>query len=379
MVDFSPFWTYSKWTDSVNTLLPFKMLTTTQILESIEPGEWFASIGMKDTEMIIQHVQFLSLKVNWDKSNLNPWQQRVFVGISRDSQLVMASLSHQRVMKLSSLAQSFHLNRRMKLIQFQQLMGMIAAAATVIPLGLLRARPLQRLVNSANLHPKLDRHVRMRVTQICIQMLRPWKNKRLLSQGAPLGNISARRSVITTDASLMGWGAIWEGRSVRGFWEPPWTLEHINVLELRAVYLSLRAFLPSLQNKHVLVKYNMSALYHIKHRWKRNSKAVNIPGVTNKAADLLSRTGPLPRECGKICMGTVQYGEDRSVCNSRDSSLQSMVLPEQPGRSNGISRMAGQVVVCFSFSTFDSLGAQEGSTVSSQSLACGPKPKKHWF
>ncbi len=28
--------------------LPFKMLTTTQILESIEPGEWFASIDMKD-------------------------------------------------------------------------------------------------------------------------------------------------------------------------------------------------------------------------------------------------------------------------------------------------------------------------------------------
>ncbi len=48
------------------------MLTTTQILESIEPGEWFASIGTKDTEMVIQHVQFLSLKVNWDKSNLNP-------------------------------------------------------------------------------------------------------------------------------------------------------------------------------------------------------------------------------------------------------------------------------------------------------------------
>ncbi len=207
------------------TLLPFKMLTTTQILESIEPGEWFASIGMKDTEMVIQHVQFLSLKVNWDKSNLNPWQQRVFVGISLDSQLVMASLSPQRVMKLSSLAQSFHLNKRMKLIQFQQLMGMIAAAATVIPLGLLRARPLQRWVKSANLHPKLDRHVRMRVTQICIQMLRPWKNKRLLSQGAPLGNISARRSVITTDASLMGWGAIWKAglSEVSGNLPGPWS------------------------------------------------------------------------------------------------------------------------------------------------------------
>ncbi len=40
------------------------------------------------------------------------------------------------------------------------------------------------------------------------------------------------------------------------------------------------------------------------------------------------------------------------------------------------SRMAGRVVVCFSSSTFDSLGAQEGSTGSSQSFACGPKMAK---
>ncbi len=131
---------------------------------------------MKDTEMVIQHVQALGLKVNWDKSNLNPRQQTLFVGISLDSQLMMASLSPQRVIKLSSLAQSFHLSRRMKLIQFQQLLGLIKAAVTVIPLGLLRARPLQRWVNSANLHPKLDRHVRIRVTRRCIQMLCPWKS-----------------------------------------------------------------------------------------------------------------------------------------------------------------------------------------------------------
>ncbi len=116
----------------------------------------------------------------------------------------------------------------------------------------------------------------------------------------------------------MGWGAVWEGRSVRGFWEPPWTFEHINVLELSAVHLSLRAFLPSLQNKRVLVRMdNMSAVYHINHQAGTRSarclqvtkkllswsslkllslKAVYIPGVVNKAAYLLSRTGPLSGE-----------------------------------------------------------------------------------
>lgn len=85
----------------------------------------------------------------------------------------------------------------MKLIQFQKLSGMVAAAATVIPL--LRAHPLQQWVNRFKLHPKFDRHVRVRVTRRCIQMLHPWKNKRLPSHRVPLGNIPARQSVITSD------------------------------------------------------------------------------------------------------------------------------------------------------------------------------------
>ncbi len=105
----------------------------------------------------------------------------------------------------------------------------------------------------------------------------------------------------------------------------------------------------------------------------RSYEQSSRPAVSNWTS---SERVASPSRSGKICMGTIQYGEDQSVCNGRDSSLQSMVIPEQPGRSNGISRMAGRVVVCFSSSTFDSLGAQEGSTVSSQSLACGPKIAK---
>ncbi len=145
---------------------------------------------------------------------------------------MMASLS-QRVIKLPGLAQSFHLNRRMKLIQFQQLLGMITAAATVIPLGLLRAHPLQRWVNSANLHPKLDRHVRMRVARRRIPDVTPLEEQEVT---ITRGSFREHPSEVVCDDNrcLSDWmGVVWEGRSVRGLWEPPWTLEHINVLELR--------------------------------------------------------------------------------------------------------------------------------------------------
>ncbi|MGH0153369.1 UNVERIFIED_CONTAM: hypothetical protein FKN15_043919 [Acipenser sinensis] len=61
------------------------------------------------------------------------------------------------------------------------------------------------------------------------------------------------RQVMTTDASNLGWGAVWEGRGVDGTWLGRWTSLHINILELQAVLLSfpqiplLLAFLEGVQ------------------------------------------------------------------------------------------------------------------------------------
>ena len=72
---------------------------------------------------------------------------------------------------------------------------------------------------------------------------------------------------MSTDASQTGWGAVWEGRTVRGHWEHQWDKEHINVLELRAIHLGLRALLPFIQGKHVLVRTdNRSAVYYVNHQ-----------------------------------------------------------------------------------------------------------------
>ena len=56
-----------------------------------------------------------------------------------------------------------------------------------------------------------------------------------------------------TNASLVGWGAHLGDLSVSGQWSVQWSKEHINVLELQAVWLALKSFHQVISGCHVLL------------------------------------------------------------------------------------------------------------------------------
>ena len=129
-----------------------------------------------------------------------------------------------------------------------------------------------------------------------------------------------RRQVVSSDASLVGWGAVHEGKGVSGLWHGPWLAQHINVLELQAIHLALLHFLPVLQDRHVLMRkradstvaaayinrqgglgsLRLCRLARIILEWAhpqfKSLRATYVPGRENLAADRLSRGGPLPGE-----------------------------------------------------------------------------------
>ncbi|XDV46682.1 hypothetical protein PO909_014524 [Leuciscus waleckii] len=76
--------------------------------------------------------------------------------------------------------------------------------------------------------------------------------------GVTMGAIS-RRKVISTDASNLGWRALFEGRPVFGQWSDREKRLHINCLEMMAVENALRHFLPHLQGHDVLVRSPLSS------------------------------------------------------------------------------------------------------------------------
>ncbi len=128
-----------------------------------------------------------------------------------------------------------------------------------------------------------------------------------------------RRHMITTDASMTGWSAVFEGRPASGEWTEEFLSWHINCLELRAIFLALMYFLPVLGGYHIIVRTdNMAVVSHINHQggsrsrtldrlarrlllWSEDKflslRAVHVPGILNLAADFLSRRYPRSGIC----------------------------------------------------------------------------------
>ena len=64
--------------------------------------------------------------------------------------------------------------------------------------------------------------------------------------------------VITSDASLIGWGAVYNGEKFGGRWSNSEAENHINVLEMMAVWLALKSVCKEHRSKHIQVRCDNS-------------------------------------------------------------------------------------------------------------------------
>lgn len=118
--------------------------------------------------------------------------------------------------------------------------------------------------------------------------------------------------MLKTDASNKGWGAHFESTSTGGCWLPTEATDHINCLELRAVWLGLQAFCSKCTDARIqLYIDNTTAVTYINKMGGSHSLACNklardiwlwclpkniwltachLPGSLNVEADKTSRT-----------------------------------------------------------------------------------------
>ena len=146
------------------------------------------------------------------------------------------------------------------------LLGHLVSLEKLVPYGRIRIRPIQWQLRlqwsqskekSSKLIP-LDLQSRLAILL--------WTNRDNLRRGVPIGTIDVEY-YLYTDSSTQGWGAHLQELTASGIWSQDQSQLHINVLELQAIWLGLRAFSQRVENVRVaLMSDNTSAVAYLRNQ-----------------------------------------------------------------------------------------------------------------
>lgn len=247
--------------------------------------------------------------VNREKSSLVPSQEVTHLGLRINTFSFHVHLSPERQEKLRQALLLVRTASTSSLMTLSSLLGLMVSCQDIIPWSRFHLRPLQSFLRpfSHLIEVKSQRHLTL--PSSVLESLDWWMAPHRLQTGCSLE--TPTRMVITTDASLSGWGARLEQHLAQGTWSTTERTFSINRLELRAIRLALIHFEDSIQWHHILIQTdNTTAKAFINRQGGTKSrglmreassllqwaevhlssiKAEHLPGVLNLEADWLSR------------------------------------------------------------------------------------------
>lgn len=260
-------------------------------------------------------LQSLGFTINCDKSVFVPSQVITHLGFQINSVDMSVSLPKDKIATLRkkcklALKQSNCISIR----EVASLVGVFIAYCQGCKWGKLFYRDLERDKIKALKSSKGDFDTIMSISQEGIANIEWWLSDEILIP-EDFG-VHRYDAILCSDASLQGWGGFCGEIRTGGMWSSTEQAFHINWLELKACWLSLKALAPPLC-KTIMVKLdNTCAMYYIQNKggrikeldhlakqvwlWCRNRKldlkATYLPGVLNQVADHESRHFKLSSE-----------------------------------------------------------------------------------
>ncbi|VDI26756.1 Hypothetical predicted protein, partial [Mytilus galloprovincialis] len=201
---------------------------------------------ISDREKTLKLLTNLGFVVNLEKSSLIPTQSITYIGAVFSLKEGMVRPTSERVSKLLSAVELI-LNKQNQATarDFLQLLGIMASCIELIPNARLFMRPIQ-------LH--LLYHWKPVCQNLGIKIPFSKHLKGHLRWWLKIENLVIGRSItpwetsitVTTDASNSGYGGhINNSLIVQGTWSVEEKLLHINSLEMEAVFLTVKHFLPN--------------------------------------------------------------------------------------------------------------------------------------
>ena len=222
----------------------------------------------------------LGIVINEKKSDLVPSQSAKYLGLTIDTGAGKVFPSLARVEKFLTVAERFCSMQSPPAQLWQVILGHLASLERLVPHGRLRMRSLQW-------------HLKMH-----------W---------SPESDPPSLPVALPEEASSSGWGAPLLDQNVSGVWSAQEKLLHINLLEMKSLFLGLQAFQEDVVSHHVTAMCDNStvvayvnkqggtvsrSLCLLTSRLLRWTESFNVhldarylPGESNVLADVLSRRG----------------------------------------------------------------------------------------
>ena len=263
----------------------------------------------RDVQKLINLVEKLGWIVNLKKSELSPTQDLEFLGYRFNLREGLVYPNQKKLNKFKILAVSILQGHTTTPRKLMSLIGVMASMEKTVPSGRIHMRPFQWFLKTNWHFPQsLDKVVP--VSQLIKDHLAWWMDPQNLLKGSNLHQ-KEHNVLMFTDASEKGWGAHLSNCTISGVWQQSERNLHINILELKAVFLALKHFQGQLRQKIVLVSsdnstvvsyinkegythsFEMCALIWRILTWSNareiQIRARHIPGNLNVIADSLSR------------------------------------------------------------------------------------------
>ena len=193
--------------------------------------------------LAISLLESLGFLINYEKSNLTPSQQIVFLGMLVDSASMQFILPQQKAVQIQKECRLLLNTNRPTIRHLSRVLGLLEACRPAVWSAPLHYRQLQTLqINAlqrwANYNAPVD------LAPSAKSDLSWWVTTLQTPQGSPIVPPIADLT-ISSDASKQGWGASWGSQRTGGLWSEKESQDHINVLELRAAFFALKSFLPT--------------------------------------------------------------------------------------------------------------------------------------
>ena len=207
---------------------------------------------LEHTKQAIELLSNLGFVINYDKSQLTPVQKIEHLGLIIDSLSMTVKLTDSKIHNIKTLCQEALSVKQFTIRHAATICGTMVSYIYGAEFGKLYYRGLEKCKNFALARSKGNFEALMTIDFNAIRDLTWWLNNvnnqvSLLMRPEP--SIS-----ITSDSSKVAWGCHNdEGIKTGGFWDNTEVQEHINVLETKAILLSLQTFCDKCVNTHIRV------------------------------------------------------------------------------------------------------------------------------